>query len=493
MAEQPLVYPPLSDDLQRGLSLRSLKYFGAGAIMASVTIGSGETLFASRSGALFGYTLLWCFAAGAIMKGMQMYSATRYFVLTGVHPMTHWGLLPGPKNWVPITMAALCLICFPFWQAGLPLMLGTIVNWIFGIAGTRQELQLYTCIWATIAVFASVTLVWLESYAFLEKAQVLIVGLLLGCLLAAAVSARPDWMAALMGLVTPTVPDYAPWIAQKYPSIVTTSPWVETMTCLGAVGGGTYDYIGCVGFLREKGWGAIGSRHGAHDTTLRPDEVPLAIDVSSENIRRAKRWLMPTQIDNAIGFSCVLVFTTCFIILGAHFLHPREIVPANDELFNHQAQFLTELHPALLYLYQLGIFTAFFGTIYGAYEIYARSAYECLLPISAWVREMPFEKFRRGMVLYCAAGGLILLWTLTLWADANPDNIVRPAAIIGGVFANGLWCLAMLWTDRHFLPKQLQMPPALRGLVTVSGVVLTVLGVSAIWQYVAGLLANLSG
>ena len=106
---------------------------------------------------------------------------------------------------------------------------------------------------------------------------------------------------------------------------------------------------------------------------------------------------------------------------------------------------------------------------------------------------MPFERFRRRLVLYCAAGGLILLWTLTLWADANPDNIVRPAAIIGGVFANGLWCLAMLWTDRRFLPKQLQMPPALRGLVTVSGVVLTVLGVSAIWQYVAGLLTNLTG
>ena len=43
-------FPEPSDSLQQGLSWRSLRYFGAGAIMVSVTIGSGETLFASRGG-----------------------------------------------------------------------------------------------------------------------------------------------------------------------------------------------------------------------------------------------------------------------------------------------------------------------------------------------------------------------------------------------------------------------------------------------------------
>ena len=88
--------------------------------------------------------------AGALMKGMQMYSATRYMVLTGVHPMTHWGLLQGPRNWVPIVLAALSLFSFPFWQAGLPLMLGTIMNWIFKIEGDPYQLKVYTCIWATV-------------------------------------------------------------------------------------------------------------------------------------------------------------------------------------------------------------------------------------------------------------------------------------------------------------------------------------------------------
>ena len=51
-------------------------------------------------------------------------------------------------------------------------------------------------------------------------------------------------------------------------------------------------------------------------------------------------------------------------------------------------------------------------------------------------------------------------------------GFVLLAAIVGGVFTCGLWCLAMIWTDRHFLPKQLQMGPVLLTLNIVSGVVL---------------------
>src|SRR3972149_1997401 len=475
--------------LERRLSWLSLKYLGAGAIVASVTIGSGETLFASRSGALFGYTLIWCFVIGAVMKGVQVYSATRYMVLAGEPPMTHWAHLPGPKGWVPIGIGALSLFCFPFWQAGLPLMLGTIVNWVFGISGTSDQLWLYERLWATLVIVAAVTLVWLESYAFLEKAQVLIVGLLLGCLFVATLAVQPDWLAALLGAITPRIPDYQPWVAAKYPDLAAHSRWVEVMTCLGAVGGGTYDYVGYVGFLREKLWGAIGLRHPPHQIDAGVPSMPLAIDASAENTRRANRWLLPPKIDAGIAFLAVLIFTLCFVMLGARLLHPEELAPAGRELFNHQASFLTELHPALLYVYQLGIFMAFFGTIYGAYEIYARTAHECLLPVSRRIRRMPFQRFRRGLVLYCALFGLTFLWTLPM----SPDDIVRPAAIVGGVFTCGLWCLAMLWTDRRFLPAPLRMPPLLWLLTALSGVVLTLLGVMAIWDYVADLVARWMG
>lgn len=486
MSHGAIEYPPLPQDLKQGLSWRSLKYFGAGAIIASVTIASGETLFGSRAGALFGYSLLWCFAAGAVMKGVQVYVGARHMVLTGEHPVTHWGHMPGPKNWVPITIGVLSLFCFPFWQAGLPLMLGEIVNWIFGVEGTKEELLLHARLWATLATITAVVLVWCESYAFLEKAQTLIVGLLLGCLFAAVVTARPDWLAALLGVLKPAVPDYQPWVFDlpQYRSIAARSPWVEVITYLGAVGGGTYDYVGYVGFLREKAWGAIG-RHTYNGRAGDAGPTPLPIDLSDENIRLGKRWLLPTQIDVSIGFASVLAFTVCFVLLGARILYPRQLVPSAGNLFNLQAQFLTDLHPALLYVYQLGIFMAFFGTIYGAYEVYFRTAYECLLPIHPVFRRIPFEKYRRGVVLYCAALGLLFLWTLQ-----EPIKIVTPAALVGGVFSCGLWCLAMLWADRRFLPGPLRMPKLLWLLTAASGVVLTLLGTKGLWDYVRGLLSG---
>ena len=163
----PIVYPPLPEDLREGVSWRSLKYFGAGAIVASVTIASGETIFAARSGALFGYTLLWCFVAGALMKGIQVYSGMRHMVLTGEHPMTHWGYMPGPKNWVPLLIGLLSLFCFPFWQAALPLVLGGFMNWVVGIDGDADQLLLFGRLWATLSIVISV------SSALAEKLRIL--------------------------------------------------------------------------------------------------------------------------------------------------------------------------------------------------------------------------------------------------------------------------------------------------------------------------------
>ena len=64
---------------------------------------------------------------------------------------------------------------------------------------------------------------------------------------------------------------------------------------------------------------------------------------------------------------------------------------------------------------------------------------------------------------------------------------MTPAAIVGGVLTCGLWCFAMVWADRQFLPQPLRMRRGLLGLTCFSGVVLTALGAKAIWDYVAGL------
>ena len=471
-------YPDLPEELRGRLGWRVLTYFGAGAIVASATIGAGETLFASRGGAIFGYALLWCLAAGALMKGVQVYTAARHITLTGEHPMTHWGLFPGPRNWVPIAFTVLSLASFPFWHAGLPLALGTMLNWMFGITGSREELLLYARIWGTANTVMIAVLIWLQSYGTIERTQTIVVGLLMASVFAAVIAVKPSLGGLLSGFI-PVIPtEYEGWVRESYPAIATRPPWIEIITYLGAVGGGTYDYIGYIGCFREKAWGALGVKRDRYQVgvSTRPEIVP--IDLDPENIRRGRRWLIPAKVDTWVGFLCVLLFTCCFLVLGAVILHPQRLVPDGQDLLTHQAVFLTRLHPALLYMYQVGIFFAFWGTIYGAYELYIRTAFESLGPIVRRVREMPFRRFRVMVILYSLLSGVTLMWTFD-----DPVAIVTPAALFGGVFACGLWCFFMIWADRRFLPRPLQMGRVLLLLTFFSGGFLTLLGVRAIWEY----------
>ena len=163
-------------------------------------------------------------------------------------------------------------------------------------------------------------------------------------------------------------------------------------------------------------------------------------------------------------------------------LHPEHRVPDGRELLTHQATFLTRLHPSLLYVYQVGIFMAFWGTIYGAYELYCRTTYECLAPLSARFRALPYARVRLGVLVYTGVGGLVLLWSFQ-----NPVEWVKPAALVGGVLTCGLWCFAMIWTDRRFLPASLQMGKLLILATGVSGAVLTILGLKGLWDYIGAL------
>lgn len=468
--DQSYRYPELSEALKRRGPLSILLLFGPGAIIASVTIGSGETVFASRGGAIFGYTLLWCFLAGGVMKFVQIYTAARYITLTGEHPMERWKYLPGPRGWIVWFLAIVTVMCFPLWLSGLPKMLGGLTVWIFGLeqAGFWGDPR----VWGTVFVVVAITLTLLQNYAILEHTQTLIVALLLAMVLVAALAAQPDWLSVLGGALIPQVPSYESWVFAKYESISSRSPWVEVGTYLGAIGGGTYDYFGYIGMMREKGWGLLGQK-------IRTGPEGVNIDPTSQNISLGRSWLRAPFVDTSISFLCIVVFTAAFMILGAVMLHPHEIAPEGLQLLTVQSEFLTALHPSLLYLYQVGVFMAFFGSILAAYEIYVRTAHECFRPIVRQVREMPLSRLRIWIVSYCGIFGLGIMWL-----GGNPVNIVTPAAIFGGVLTCGIWCLLMVWTDRNFLPRALRMNRVLLVLNIVSGLFFTFWGIQGLYEFI---------
>ena len=457
-----------------------LKIFGPGAIIASVTIGSGETVFPSRNGAIFGYALLWCFVLGTFIKGFQIYSGARFMTLSGRHPLESWNEMPGPRGWFVWCMTILSLYCMPLFLGGvLPRMLADFA--VASVMGVTMEDRVlfnqYACLWGTAFIVVAMALTFLQSYGFLEKIQTAIVGLLLFCIFVAVVSSAPDVVALLKGLITPTIPQFEPWVSAM-PKFQNRDPWVEVIVCIGVLGGGTQDYFGYLGILREKGWGLmslVGSKR---------ERKTWDVDSSPDNVAIGKKWLRAPLIDISFSFGAVLFFALCFAVLGAVVLHPQKIAPAGVNLLTEQATFLVRegqsplVQSILNVLYKTGIFFAFFGTIHGAYELYTRTTHECLIVAIPRLRKVPLRKFRLVTVSTLGVLGLILLW-----CSLDPVAVLTPAAIISATFTCGLWCFAMLWSDRVHLPRELRMGRLLVVCVVLSGIALTVFGVTGISRW----------
>jgi Mn2+/Fe2+ NRAMP family transporter len=357
-------------------------------------------------------------------------------------------------------------------------VLGEIVNEMFHVAAPQdQNFRLWTRIWATAAAILAITLTLIQGYGLMEKVQTTVIGLLLLSIGAACLASNPEWLAVVEGLFVPVAPQYGSWLIEKYPdAFANRTPWVEITAIIGFIGGGTYDYLGYVSCLREKSWGAIGS----------PPQTGEAVSIASDgdNMKRGLIWLRPPGIDVAVSFVCVFVFSICFVMLGASVLHPQQIVPAKSgELLTHQAQFLTQLHPAFLHLYRIGVFMAFWGTIYGAYEIYWRTVYECVRPVSERVRQMPEKSVKLYVLIYCGVAGI----TLT-WLTENPVKLITFPSLVGGVLTCGLWCFGMVWLDRKLLPGPLRMKPPLLIATLLSGVLLSVLGGKAFYDFAVSMI-----
>ena len=68
-----ITFPDLPPALTGGWS-SLLRVFGPGAIIASVTVGTGETIFSPRLGAIFGYAMLWVIVTAVVSPNGQLRS-----------------------------------------------------------------------------------------------------------------------------------------------------------------------------------------------------------------------------------------------------------------------------------------------------------------------------------------------------------------------------------------------------------------------------------
>lgn len=479
--KEPLRYPPLPMEMKSGPWWRWLKFFGPGAVIASVTIAVGETIWATRSGAIFGYALLWCFFYGVLAKLVQVYSATRYMVLTGEHPMERWAYLPGPRRWFPFLMALFTAVTFPLLIASFCILMNTLL--VRALCGHVHGHEFVVYLMSGISLWVILGITWLQSYKFLENAVRWVVGALVVCVLLSVFAAPTDWLAALRGMWVPSLPGYEDWIVKDYPNITAGSRWAEIAAYCGGVAGGAPDYIGYLGLMREKFWGLI-NQHGRIFPARLTDANNIALD--GDNVACGKTWLRAPAIDAVVSFGCVFVIASVFLMLGAGVLHPQHTVPNSYHVLYPQAQFLTRFHPALVWLYYLGLLFAFFGAIYGRLEVYSRALWESIRVLCP-TKPVDYDRTRFAVLMYCGVAAVGMIgWAYH--AQKDPVTLIKVPLAVAGTFMCGLWCFAMLWTESKFLPVALRMSGWLRLASFVAGAALTIVGARGVWDSVAELL-----
>lgn len=483
---EPLQYPAQDPKLASKRFFDLLTIVGPGFILASVTIGNGEIFQATRGGAVFGYTILWTFVLGAIMKAAVVYAAGRYMVITGEHPFARMGhLLPGVgtkgpgRHWLAIFFGILAAVCFPAWCVAYILAMNQWTPWVF--AGVDEKWM-----WAGIAwgFLAYLTLL-IKDFSVVEKFQTVVVGVMVVFSLIAVFVSNPDWLQVIRGLLPEPVAAYPDWVRTKFPEIAARPIPVEIIAYLGALGGGLYDYIGYVGTFREKSWGMMGRADNAEINAqlqaLGPGQK-IPIEMSEENLHRAALGIKAVKIDSVTSFVAVAIFAITFMVLGTVILGTDglQAIPGNDNILKNQAEFFTQIHPSLKYLYQLAIWCAFWGSMQAllttTYPFTIREAFSPAFP--ALNDPKNWFKLKVAVASYTFITAVILALT-----GASYTVVISFAGILGGVFALGLWGFILVYTEYRMLPKKLRMKPFLQGLVLVSSTAMTGMGLFGLVQF----------
>ncbi|MEO1995106.1 MAG: Nramp family divalent metal transporter [Planctomycetaceae bacterium] len=487
--------------------------FGPGAIVASLTIGTGELIFSTRGGALFGYRILFLFVLISVLKWGLVLASSRHMVLTGVHPYERMLQLPGPRGWMLIVLLLMTIVCMPIWVSFHCGVIGNLTSWV---TGTRD---LYhggiDYLWGGLVLVILLAVSASGGYHVLERVQMVIVGTLVVCAGATLLIYRPDWMELLWGGFVPQPLAYPDWLASKYPEVARSSVYVETTRYVGVIGGAGFDYLAYTSFLREKRWGRAGAGPASMEELER-----IAADPGHE----VRKWLKAPLIDSSIGFGLVVAFSAVFVASGAMFLGPNQKIPDEDNLLNLQAQFVTQIHPWLLPLYVSGAMFTMIGTLYGTIEVACSVADEIVRSVASPWTNSRSRKLKWSMIAWCALGALgILIWLFFRQAaeltdgprsassqasqsvgiasidepplatdDGAPTRrqrprllltILTPANLFTGVLACGLICMLNLWMDRKFLPVGLRLPIWLVLLNLLSGLVFLLLGLKGFWDH----------
>ena len=446
--------------------------FGPAAIVASVSIGAGETIVVVRAGAWAEYNLLWLVLLSCVVKGVFVtYLLGRYTAVSGEYIGHRLVKLPGPRGWLPIAIVLFEMVGAPLAWVPIAKPCGALLHFLFREtlpSGAAQPVweNLITSCFITMALLFGLRI----SFERLEKQQLIICAILVVGTIIGTLIVRPDFGKALVGSLRfgylPEFPEWAPQDAVE-------NPLLTMATAFGYVGGSVMGYIVYANWVGIHRWGmtghpdidAIQSRASERDKI---DYLPE----HSEKVSQLRKILAPLRWDIGMGAIVLFIVTAAFMISGAAVLYGMESTFEGWSLLTDQASVWANIHASLVWVYYICIVVALWGTLQALPEIYARVMQEFFQAV--WPhREWRYDTLRKWVCLY------IFLTTMVLiWLNIPFDILTQIAGFILANFSIALMMLAALYLNAKLPAAYRTRPFMFVGALISAAVLVTFAGIS---------------
>ena len=452
-----------------GKCFRLLSSFGPAAVVASLSLGAGETIMVCGLGSWSGFGLLWMLVLSVVIRaGFVMYLVGRYTAVTGQSFAHRVATLPGPRGWLLMLFVAaelailatgLTAIAKPCGNLGV-FLLGEKWGFADTLGLTKPETaQIWVNGITSVFLGAALTMSLGSSYVSLEKQQIVVCGLMVTGTAIATIFVGPDLKEVLWGAIRfgylPPAPDWAPPAAKNEYTL-------NLATIFGYVGGSLSGYIAYSSWVGLHGWGLAGNATACDyaNQSSKLDHLP----VDPQQAANLRQLMTPLRWDVAFGMAVLLAVTVAFLSAGATVLYPKQLSPGAGQefaLLTKQAVIWEQISAWLVPVYYFAILLALWGTIASVPEAVARVTYDLLAAVRPEMKQIPFRKVLTVLVAWFFVSSQF--WN---WGGFRFDLLTQIGALVTVNLGVGIVCLLATYYNATLPPLY-----RTRWWVTVGGVV----------------------
>ena len=374
---------------------------GPGMVLAALAIGSGELILTPRSGAQYGYALLWVVILTILYKVAFSEGLARLTIASGDDVFRALDWLPGPRHWAQYFIILVFFLDM-IGYGGIALAVGSALVGLFPGPDIRV---VALCATAMVPV-----LLYTGSYRFFEKIVLAMCVVLIAGVIYTVFQIPLPVEQIARGLV-PSVPQDSEG---------------TIMGLMGWIGAGTTTLL-YSSWINEK----IGK---------------------ARNEEEYRRWLSTMRIDCLASYTLILAVSLSLLALGVATLHAQGLVPEKQHIMSTLSRMLDSV-PRGREVFLVVAFFALFSTIVSCIDGKSRAVASILTGISPRFSDK-LKSYRIAMGAYLAVMAVTILL-----GDNKPGVIINMIAGMNAVVF-GLLGFALLYLDRK-LPTYARSHPAL--------------------------------